>query len=80
MVKFRYVILDDFDNVIELLYESGEYPNISSCQNDIYQMLLKLDDRFNFTDYDNCPLVIVQVFENSNWRYYSDAVVDWYNL
>ena len=46
----------------------------------VAKMLLKLDDKFNFTDYDNCPLVIVQVFENGNWRYYSDAVVDWYNL
>ena len=82
MIKFRYVILDDFDNVVEILYESSEYPDRwdSKLSKEMYRVLLDLDIRFNFVDYDNCPNVVVQLFENGEWKHYSDAVDDYYNL
>ena len=82
MTKFRYVILDDFDNVVEILYESSEYPDRwdSKLSNEMYRVLLELDIRFNFVEYDKCPNVVVQLFENGEWKHYSDAVDDFYNL
>lgn len=82
MIKFRYVILDDFDNVVEILYESSEYPDRwdSKLSNEMYKVLLDLDIRFNFVDYDNSPNVVVQLLENGEWKYYSDAVEDYFNL
>ena len=57
MVKFRYVILDYFDNVVEILYESSEYPDRwdSELSNEMYRVLLDLNIRFNFVAFaSNC--------------------------
>ena len=82
MVKFRFVILDDYDNVIEVLHETQEYNDRwdRKWSEDEYRILLDLDSIYNFSDYDNVPNMGVQIFKNGEWRYHSDPVDDWFNL
>lgn len=71
MVKFRYVILDDYDNVIEVLLETQEYNDRWDRKwlEDEYRILLDLDSKYNLTDYDNVPNMEVQIFKNGEWEY-----------
>lgn len=82
MVKFRYVILDDDDNVIEVLHETKEYNDRWDRQwlKDECEILRDLDIKYNFTDYDNVPNMEVQIFQNEEWIYYSNPIEDWFNL
>lgn len=82
MVKFRYVLLDEKDNLIEVLHETQEYSDRWDRQwsEDEYRMLLELDEKYNLTDYDNVPNIEIQIFKDGEWRFYSDPVNDWYNL
>lgn len=82
MVKFRFVILDDYDNVIEVLNESPEYKD--EWDRDWidyeYRMILDLNEKYDFYHYDDCPLFETQIFENGEWKRHSDPIVDWFNL
>ena len=82
MVKFRYVLLDEEDNLIEVFHETQEYSDRWDRQwsEDEYRMLLELDEKYNLTDYDNVPNIEIQIFKDGEWRFYSDPVDDWYNL
>lgn len=82
MVKFRYVLLDEKDNLIEVLHETHEYSDRWDRQwiEDEYRMLLELDEKYNLTDYDNVPNIEIQIFKDGEWRFHSDPVDDWYNL
>lgn len=85
MVKFRVVILDDFDNIQEIVYASKEYhdkrdPAWCSWEGEELKMLCELSNRYCFTDYNNCPILETQIFEDNKWKYYSDPLVDWFNL
>ena len=82
MVKFRYVILDDYDNVIEVLHESQEYNDRWDRKwlEDEHRILLDLDSKYNFADYDNVPNMEVQIFKNGEWRHHSNPIEDWFNL
>ena len=82
MVKFRHVILDDYDNVIEVLHESQEYNDRWDRKwlEDEHRILMDLDSKYNFTDYNNVPNIEVQIFKNGEWRYHSNPIEDWFNL
>lgn len=82
MVKFRYVLLDEKDNPIEVLHETQEYSDRWDRQwlEDEHRMLLDLNEKYNLTDYDNVPNIEIQIFKDGEWRFHSDPVDDWYNL
>lgn len=83
MVRFRVVILDDFDKVKEVVYESKkEYKNEwdSKWSNDEYEMLIELDRKYNLTDWENAPYLETQVLENGEWYFHSNTIEDWFNL
>jgi hypothetical protein len=89
MVRFRVVILDDFDNVKEVVYESKqEYKNEwdSNWSNDEYEMLIELDIKYDLTDWENAPNLETQVLEygpfseNEEWYFHSNTIDDWFNL
>lgn len=82
MVKFRFVIVDDFDNVIEVLVESPEYTDRwrKEWSDFEYQTLLELDNKYNFNDWENVPTIETQKFENGCWKFHSNTLEDWFNL
>lgn len=82
MTKFRFVLTDDEDNILEVLYESKEYDSrwCKEFSDDEYHTLLNLDATYNFYDYDNCPNIILEYFENGKWKYDTSAVEYYYNL
>lgn len=84
MAKFRLVLLDDYDEVTEVLYESRMYEgdrwNREFCD-DKFECLLKYNGIYNFVDYDNVPPMEFQIDEkgDGNWRFLSDPIVDYFN-
>ena len=82
MVKFRYVLLDEKDNVIEVFHETQEYSDRwdRRWMEDEYKMLLELDEKYNLTDYDNVPNIEIQIFKDGEWKYHSNIIEDWFNL
>ena len=41
---------------------------------------LKKSKIYNFTDYDNCPNISIEKFEDGEWRFFDSAVEYWFNL
>ena len=90
MQQFRVVILDDYDNVIEVEYESEIFisDNIhdKSFNDAQFDQLCELDSKYNLNDYENAPIMEFQrrctdkKGEWSDWEYLSDPIVDWYNI
>lgn len=84
MVKFRFVILDDFDNVVKVLHETKEYKDDHDKEwiDHHYYWLLKYADEYKLADYDDpdSPLIEVQKFEDGEWKYYSNCTEDYFNL
>ena len=81
-VKFRFVILDDYDNVIKVLDESPEFkdrwdPDWNEYE---YRMLLELNYRYDFYHYDDCPNIITQIYVDNKWKFHSNTISDWFNL
>jgi hypothetical protein len=82
-VKFRFVITDDEDNIIEVLYESKkEYDSQwdPEWEDECYHKVLELDEIYHFTDYENCPNVVIQMCYNGFWKFHEDVVDYWFNL
>lgn len=90
MQQFRVVILDDYDNVVEVKMESLVFEgndkfegNFSKAQ---YDELLQLNGEYNLVDYDNVPPMEFQRRQTDSkgnwgeWKYLSDPIVDYYNL
>ena len=90
MQQFRVVILDDYDNVVEVKMESPVFEgndkferNFSKAQ---YDELLQLNGEYNLVDYDNAPIMEFQRRQTDSkgnwgkWEYLSDPIVDYYNL
>lgn len=90
MQQFRVVILDDYDNIVEVKMESPVFDgndkfegNFSKAQ---YDELLQLNGEYNLVDYDNVPPMEFQRRQTdskgnwSEWKYLSDPIVDYYNL
>lgn len=90
MQQFRVVILDDYDNVVEVKMESPVFEgndkfegNFSKAQ---YDELLQLNGEYNLVDYDNVPPMEFQRRQTDSkgnwgeWKYLSDPIVDYYNL
>ena len=84
MAKFRLVLLDDYDEVTEVLYESRMYEGDRwnrEFSKDNYDCLLKYNGIYNFVDYDNVPPMEFQIDEkgDGNWKFLSDPIVDYFN-
>lgn len=90
MQQFRVVILDDYDNVVEVKMESPVFDgndkfegNFSKAQ---YDELLQLNGEYNLVDYDDVPPMEFQRRQTDSkgnwgeWKYLSDPIVDYYNL
>lgn len=82
MVKFRVVILDDYDNVIKVLDESPEYSGIwdKAWLDYEYNLILDLNEKYDFYHYDECPCIETQIFVDGKWKHHSDPIDDWFNL
>ena len=84
-VQFRLVRLDDNDNVVEVLYESKEYEptdQFGEFGNDHYDVMMDFNAKYDFCDYDNCPLLEFQARRKSTgdkWWFLSDPIDDYYN-
>lgn len=82
-VKFRIVITDDDDNILEVLYEfKKEYDSQwdSEWSRDCYRKVLELDEIYDFDDYENCPNIAIQMLYNGFWKFHEDIIDYWYNL
>ena len=82
-VKFRFVIVDDEDNIIEVLYESKkEYDSQwdPEWEDECYHKVLELDEIHHFTDYENCPNIAIQMRYNGFWKFHEDVINYWFNL
>ena len=89
MQQFRLVQLDDYDNVIDIEYESEVFPSNDEFDHDfrraLYDCLVEADNKYNFIDYDNAPIMEFQrrVTDRNGvwgpWRFLSDPVSDVYN-
>lgn len=90
MQQFRLVLLDEYDHVIEVEYESPVFDGDDKFDKEFsdakYEHLLKLDREYNLLDYDRVPAMEYQRrFTDykgkwGEWKYYSDPVEDYYNL
>ena len=82
MIKFRFVELDDNDNIVKVLHETKEYDNRwnNDWGNECYYKIIELSKIYNFTDYDNCPNISIEKFEDGEWRFFDSAVEYWFNL
>lgn len=88
--QFRVVILDYYDNVINVEHESGTF----GCDRDgnaafgeaVYRELLELNSKYNLVDCDNVPPMEYQrrVTDEDGkfcgWVYMSNPIEDFYNL
>lgn len=89
MQQFRLVQLDDYDNVIDVEYESEVFPSNDEFDPDFrqakYDCLVEADNKYDFIDYENAPIMEFQrrVTDRKgtwgHWRFLSDPVSDVYN-
>lgn len=81
-VKFRFVVLEDEDNVIEVLYETKEYDSKwdPKWSNVCYHKVIELNEIYDFDDYENCPNIEIQICCNGVWKFHEDVVDYWFNL
>ena len=50
-------------------------------QEDNYKCLIEFNEKFDFYDYDNCPLLEFQITtDDKNWDFLSDPIEDYFNL
>lgn len=82
-VKFRFVITDDEDNILEVLYEtSREYDSQwnTEWQRVCYQKVHELNEKYDFDNYENCPNIAIQMYYNGVWKFHEDVIDYWFNL
>lgn len=81
-VKFRFVVLDDNDNILEVLYETKEYDNKwdSKWSDVCYHKVIELNEKYDFDDYENCPNIEIQIYCNGVWKFHEDIIDYWFNL
>mgnify|MGYP003298705740 FL=1 len=82
-VKFRFVVTDDNDNILEVLYEtSKEYDSQwdpewrKVCDHKVHE----LNEIYNFDDYENCPNIAIQMCYNGFWKFHEDVIDYWFSL
>ena len=82
-VKFRFVVTDDDDNILEVLYEtSREYDNQwdPEWRKVCYHKVLELNEIYDFDDYENCPNIAIQMCRNGFWKFHEDVIDYWFSL
>lgn len=82
-VKFRFVVTDDNDNILEVLYETiKEYDSQwdpewrKVCDHKVHE----LNEICNFDDYENCPNIAIQMCYNGFWKFHEDVIDYWFSL
>lgn len=83
MIDVEYVVLEDNGNKKLICTES--FPNATSrwdkeVQDYTHNKLLELDRFYNFSDYDNTPLILEIIYSNGKEIYKSDCVDLYFNL
>ena len=81
--QFRLVILDDYDNPIEILYLSNIYEPSENkiMENDYFKQLIELDIQYDLANnYDEMPTIEAQANWGDGWKYWRDPVEDFMNL
>lgn len=79
-VKFRFVITDDEDNVIEVLYETNkEYnsPEDPEWEDECYSKILEISKIYDLTDRENCPNIEIQINCNGFWELHESVIEYW---
>lgn len=82
-VKFRFVVTDDNDNILEVLYEtSREYDNQwdPEWRKVCYHKVVELNERYDFDDYENCPNIAIQICCDGFWKFHEDVIDYWFSL
>lgn len=82
-VKFRFVVTDDNDNILEVLYEtSREYSSQwdPEWQKVCYHKVMELNEKYDFDDYENCPNIAIQMRYNGFWKFHEDIIDYWFSL
>lgn len=82
-VKFRFVVTDDNDNILEVLYEtSREYDSQwdPEWRKVCYHKVVELNDRYDFDDYENCPNIAIQMCCDGIWKFHEDIIDYWFSL
>ena len=86
MVRFRVVILDEFDRIQEVIYESKEYKDRwdPEWNNDYYLTLIDLNQKYDLSDWENAPYLETQILKDGInegiWRFHSSVIEDWFGL
>ena len=83
LVKFRFVITDDEDNILEVLYETNKEYNSQwdpEWSKICYHKVLELNEIYNFDDYEKCPNIAIQMYYNEVWKFHEDVIDYWFNL
>ena len=79
-VKFRFVITDDEDNVIKVLYETNkEYnsPEDPEWEDECYSKILEISKIYDLTDRENCPNIEIQINCNGLWELHESVIEYW---
>lgn len=73
-MKYRIVLTDDDDNIIEIIKDNLE--NDDALYNAVYE----LNEEYDLSDYENCPYFEIQKLDGEEWRIDESVTVYWYNL
>lgn len=82
-VKFRFVVTDDNDNILEVLYETTKEYNSqwdAEWRKVCHHKVLELNERYDFDDFENCPNIAIQMYYNGVWKFHEDIIDYWFSL
>lgn len=88
-VQVRLVELDDYDNVVKVIYVSDEFPPQRFTGPDVNNITYNIElDRYkphhhiNFGDWENIPPMEIQGRrkDSDEWRYIEDPVEGFMNI
>lgn len=73
-MKYRIVLTDYYDNIIEITKDNLENDDA------LYDAVLELNKEYHLSDYENCPFFEIQKWDGEEWRFDESITVYWYNL
>lgn len=80
--QFRMVLLNEDTSIKEIIYTSEEYKTERELDEALYRYILKADETYDFTDWENVPPLEIQGKNriDNEWYYMDDPVDYFYNL
>lgn len=73
-MKYRIVLTDIDDNIIEIIKDNLEDDDA------LYDAVYELNEEYHFSDYKNCPYFEIHEWDGEEWRFEDTVTVYWYNL